>query len=382
MSKAKKVETGKAPEATFTLNGEMVKASEVVNFLEGKKQIAEKAPQVEVQFEVQGIENIEAIYLDPKFLKAVKRITAQKVFRVQIGAGRHYMNEGRKVFTSLTTFLSRTMPKNKILETWREKKIEELGSVQAATEFVQATADYGTGLHIAVAEFCRTGVVNWKDFEVFAFDYLMGMGLKEGTLLSAVEELTRDFASMVAFIHEYQVEILAVELPVFSSNGYATLIDLVVEMNVCNYSEKTAQEDRKRFKAGINLKSGKKGFFEEHIFQLVGERNAFNETYSKSCGFEIEEVFNLAPTNWRKAPTFKIARQTKAIAEGKYDRTFDLYVELGKVTGVLSTPTKNFAVFQGETKFGGSPDANVRLMNYDEYTAFKMSGGVLPEVTE
>jgi len=330
------------------------------------------------------IEKLEPLFLDDDFGAKVGRITSQKVFRVNIGAGRHYRNEAGKTFKSITTFLSETMPPNRFLNTWREKKIEELGSVDAAKEFVQATADYGTGLHIAVAEYCRKGFVDWTEFEVFAYDYLMSIGFKDSTLHSAVRELVNDFASMLAFIHEYQVQVLAVEIPVFSSDGYATLIDLVVEMNALNYTEKTPPEKRQRIRAIINLKSGKKGFFEGHIFQLIGERRAFNETYSLTCGFSIEEVFNLAPTDWRTEPNFKIARQTKPIVERELEEEFDIYVRLGKKKRILGTPTKTFPVFTGITRFGGNPVDQLQIMNYEEFALVRLGamGGTEEPVQE
>ena len=329
-----------------------------------------------------GIEQLSPLFLNEEFERRSGRIAAQKVFRVDIGAGRHYRNEGGQTFKSITTFLSQTMPPNKFLQSWREQKIEELGTVDAAYEFVQATADYGTGLHIAVAEYCRHGFVNWTEFEGFAYDYFIGMGLKESTLNSAVRELIADFASMLAFIHQYEVTVLAVEIPVFSSDGFATLVDLVVEMNVLNYTEKTPFEKRQRTQAIINLKSGKKGFFDSHIFQLIGERRAFNETYSKTCGFVIEEVYNLAPKDWRKEPDFKLARQTKAIDERGLDEEFDLYIQIGKKKGILGAPSKNFAVFSGTTKFGENPNDCLRLLSYEEFTLMRLGTLAVEEPIE
>lgn len=328
----------------------------------------------------QGIEALEPLYLEPAFADSI-RITQQKVYRVEIGAGRHYRNEAGTTYKSITTFLDAVMPPNRFLQKWRESKIEQLGTVDAAYEFVQATADFGTALHIAVADYCRNGFVNWLDFEQFSFSYFIGMGLTDHTLFAAHEELTKDFASMLAFIHEYEVEILAVEIPVFSSDGYATLIDLVVVMNEKAYTDKTTADKRNRIRAGINLKSGKKGFFDSHLFQLIGERRAFNETYANSCGFELDEVFNLAPTDWRTEPNFKLARQTKPIDERGLEAEFDLYVHLGKMKKILGPPSKNFTIFEGQTKFGDNPADNLRLMNYEQFSKFRLNTA-FPETIE
>lgn len=325
-----------------------------------------------------GIEELQPLYIASDFSTLAGRIIQQKCFRVEIGAGRHYRNEAGETFKSITTFLDAVMPPNYFLKTWRESKIEELGSVDAATQFVQSTADFGTGLHIATADYCRNGRVDWLDFNDWVFNYLMSMDLKNHTLHAAAEELTRDFAGIMAFLHEYEVRVLAVEIPVFSADGYATLIDLVVEMNAKCYTDKTPAEKRQRIVAGINLKSGKKGFYESHVFQLIGERRCFNETYSKTVGFELVEMFNLAPTNWRTEPGYKLARQTDAMSE--LDEQFDLFVKLGKKRGVLGKPSKNFVIFEGVTEYGANPANNMVVLTYDQMTNRRLNPGAITEL--
>lgn len=327
-----------------------------------------------------GIEPLEPMYLAADFLATSGRIAQQKVFRINIGAGRHYRNEHGDTFKSITTFLDDVMPENKFLKKWRESKIEDLGSVDAARDFVQSTADFGTALHIAVADYCRNGFVDWNDFNNFAFNHFIGMGLSEHTLHSAIDELTKDFASMLAFFHEYDVRVIAVEIPVFSSDGFATLIDLVCEMNAKSYTEKTSPENRKRIIAGINLKSGKKGFHLAHQLQLIGERKAFNETYSATCGFEMVEVYNIAPTDWRNKPTFTVKRQTDHVAS--LMRRFELYVLLGIDMGVLGAPTKSFNIFNGVTKYGEDPAKNMVVLSYDEMTRRRLDPSVVHDEQE
>lgn len=316
------------------------------------------------------IEDLQALFLDSGFAIEAAPIIGEKIYRQEIGGLRHYRRESGRVYKSLTTFLSAVMPANKFLQTWRENMAVELGSREAASEYVQATADYGTLLHIEVAEFCRTGSVNWQDLERRVLGELDGYGLKNGALSAAQAEIIKDFASIVQWFHDYEVKVLAVELPVWSDVGVATLIDLVVEMNDKAYTDKTPPEKRKRIKATGNLKSGKKGFWEEHIFQLEGERRMFNETFSAAVGYEIEAVFNLAPNDWTKAPTYKYKDQTDAVKE--ISAQYDLFVQLAKERGLLSIPNRQFAVFTGETKYGESPANNLHIMDYDQFSNLKM----------
>lgn len=324
---------------------------------------------------MQQIETIEPLFLERNF---AQKITAQKVFRVNVGVGRHYRFEGGRTCKSLTTFLDAVMPSNRFLNTWRERLAADLGSAQSAEDYVQHTADYGTALHIAIAEYCREGGVNWAQFDRFAFHYLNEMGLKPDTIQSAQNELTRDFAALLQFFYDYRVQVIAVEIPVFIEEGIATLIDLVVEMD-CKQYEKTPIEKRERQRAIINLKSGKKGFFETHLFQLEGERRMFNHTYGRAAG-HIAQVYNLAPTDWKKEPSYKLKNQTEEIASQAIDYQFTTLLQLGRMRGLLSTPSRQFTVFTGRTDFGQSPTEAMRVMSYDEYTEGKMKAAKKPQL--
>jgi len=312
------------------------------------------------------IEELAALYLAPEFEEQTRLIRGEKVFRVEVGGMRHYRRENGRIYRSLTTFLRSVMPPSQHLTKWREKMTAELGSTEAVTEWMQNVADYGTALHIMVADYCRNGGVNWKEAEDWAFGYLQQMGLKATTLSMAHTELIKDFASLLQFFHDYDVKVLAVEIPVFLDCGIATLVDLVVEMNALQYTD-TLPEKRKRVRRIINLKSGKKGFFEEHLLQLVGERAAFNETFAAQAGFKVENVANLAPSDWRDAPTYKFKDQTKGIVEGLLDQQFFNFVDLAKLRGVLSVPSKKYPIFIGFTAFGQSPVDQMRLLDYSEF---------------
>ena len=254
------------------------------------------------------IELLQALFQQPEFANKTAKIQGEKIFRVEIGGLRHYRRESGRLYKSLTTFLDAVMPSNRFLNSWRENMAVELGSAEKAAEYVQKTADYGTALHIAVAQYCRDNGVDWQDFEYWAQKQLQDSGFQNGTLSFALSELTRDFAAMLQFFHDYRVEVIAVELPVWLDAGVATLIDLVVEMDAKNY-DKTPDDKRERVKAIINLKSGKSGFFESHVLQLVGEREMFNETYGEISG-DIRRVYNLAPNDWKDKPTYKLKEQT------------------------------------------------------------------------
>lgn len=320
-----------------------------------------------------NIEAVNALFLAADFKNQTLKITGEKVFRVQVGNLRHYRRgSSGRIYKSLTTFISQVMPRNKWLENWRANLAAELGGSDKADEYVEATADYGSGLHIATADYCRNNGVVWADFEQWAFDYLTASGFKNGTLNAAFGELTKDFASMLQFFHDYSVDVIAVEIPVFLKDGIATLLDLVVEMNEKAYTDKTPPEKRKRIKAIVNIKSGKKGFYSEHLMQLEGERRMFNQTFSKSVGYTIDNVFNLAPSDWQTVPTYKIVNQTKAIAAAKIPDLFTLKLKEADLYGILGEPDKSYPVFIGATAYGESPATAMKMMNYKSFTEMKI----------
>lgn len=317
------------------------------------------------------VEMLQALFVSEGFAAKTLKILGERVFRVEIGGLRHYRRANGRVYKSLTTFLGQIMPERRFLTNWRVRMAAEFSSAEAVDDYVEKTADYGSALHVAAADFAREGGVVWSDFEHRAFSMLSDAGLSADVLGYALPEFMRDFASLLQFFYDYNVEILAVEVPVWCKEGSATLIDFVVEMDAKLY-DKTPEDKRKRHKAIINIKSGKKGFFEEHALQLVGERLMFNQVFSKALGYEITEVYNLAPSNWRERPTYKIKQQTREIEKANLDEQFRLFLRLGKLRGVLTTPERTFTIFTGQTKVGENPQDALQVLTYDQFSKLKI----------
>lgn len=292
---------------------------------------------------VKDLETIEPLFLEDDFkgkTENTRQINGERVRRMNIGERRYYQSKQGIFFTSLTTFLGLVIPKSKILEDWRIAKAVELGSGEVADEYVEATANYGTGLHIATANFAIEKRVQWNDFKFWAYDYLSSHNFGKQSIDLAANELVNDFACMAQFINVHDCKIIAVEIPLFCSKlGIATAIDLIVEMMY--KGEKT--------KALINLKSGKKGFFKNHALQLCGERRLYNTMYGDTYG-KIDRVFNLAPTNWIDEPSFKLKDQTEWC--DSLETQFDLYNQLAWEQGYLEQPKTKFTLLEGVLEYG------------------------------
>jgi len=242
-----------------------------------------------------------------------------------------------------------------------------LGSAEAVDTYVQATADYGTALHIAIADFVHNGQIDWFAFEDWAYNYILDtVQVKKEIVWQAVIELVNDTAALIKFLFDYRCVVLAVELPVFmkvGEGGIATCIDLVVEMDVKNY-DKTPIEQRKRHKAVINIKSGKKGFYETHLMQLALERELYNETYGAITG-KIEAAYNVAPSDWKTSPTYKLKDWTEQL-----DSTFQLLsfdIQKADAKGILKAPERKENRFLGVTKYGQDPTEAMKSQNLLEF---------------
>jgi hypothetical protein len=312
---------------------------------------------------ISDIEIIQPEYIDEKYLD---------IFQGGIRVKRHtrcgfraYTKKDGTSYMSATTFISKTDTKenSKYLDKWRDAKTEEFKSIGKVDEFVEMTANYGTWLHIASGDFCRKNKVIWNEFDFDTYDWLLSKGFNGDVLLKAQSELTKDFASIIQFFHDYKVTVLAIEIPVFWKK-VGTCIDFVVSMNVIPHKEMGECE---RDRAIINLKSGKKGSFDTHILQLLIELKAFNETYKMPFGGQIKRVYNLAPKDWKgSTPTYSLYNHTdkmndlERILRNRYER-----LEIDGVFDEMDTHV--ISNFVGETYFGQSAENNLVKTNIVDF---------------
>ena len=316
------------------------------------------------------IEDIKPLYLSPAFSQRAIDIVGKKIFRHDILGFRVYSDKAKNNYMSLTTLLSNTMPTPKALIKWRDKVMEDFsGDAQLVDEFVEMTADFGTYLHIACADYVRNGSVNWGDFETDARQWLLHNGFKNEVLYMAAQELMSDFAAIAQFLRDYDVKVHAVELPV-SYKNVMTCNDLVVDKLVRPIVADTEAEridkiqDAKRHNAIINLKSGKKGFFDTHLIQLAGERECFNATYGGVFP-SIDVCINVAPKDWIKAPTYKVKEYTfDEINHAK--QQFLQYYRTAEINGLFERKRNTTKMFYGDMVYGDDPSAFVRVVDVAE----------------
>jgi hypothetical protein len=289
--------------------------------------------------------------------------------RLNAGSGRYYINSDKEAFCSSTTFVGAVLPQSKHLDSWRMKMLQHLGSQQKVEEFVMATADYGTLLHIAVGEFCKSRSTDLFNLEGWFFDqFNRELGFPKQVANKATDDIMKDYVAILQFFKDYDCEVIAVELPVFfrtaevlkertinPHGGIATQIDIVARM-------RKTPKSKEYIHVLINLKSGKSGFHDSHLYQLCAERDSYNARFGDVL--KIDHVANLAPNNWRKNPTYKFKIRTEEA--NKVQSKYLNYLSIADADGVLSPPTSSFLQWKGSLVWGQDPSDVISRVSFED----------------
>lgn len=237
-------------------------------------------------------------------------------------------------FPSVTTILSQTMPKSKHLFDWILSK-----GIDEAERYKEERADYGTFMHGEYAKLIVARTYDFDDLKKSLKKYMVQKRLPDDFIYHT-DELKKDILAVAQFIVDYDVRPLAVEIAlVHPYHKYAGMIDLPCSMLV-HIGRK------ERHNAIIDFKSGKKGFFEEAEIQLHMYMDLWNVTFPEHL---VDAVFNFAPKDWRKRPSYHLKDQTlspnrhkipgilhiASIEDGKKDNTFTA------ISGVIDLDKNN-----------------------------------------
>lgn len=244
-----------------------------------------------------------------------------RLFRYDKGADRFYYRVAESgaallPYLSVTSFTGRSLPTSKYLVQW----VGNLGN-DAAEEKKNMAATYGTIMHIEIGKAIKDGHYDFKDLEDRLLEELPIQYKYQ--YANWLMELKKDLMSFFQFHKEHNVEVTALEIPVYNDQyGLAGTIDLVCTMDF----------NGQRVNALVDFKSGRKGFFEGHELQLISYKHMWNELFGSV--FPVTHVFNFAPNAWRKRPTFKLKNQTDSI----YARTVTQRMAIAKAEGWVTPP--------------------------------------------
>lgn len=255
-------------------------------------------------------------FIDVNWLKEQPQV----VYRLDRSGHRYYYTmaeSGTPVFyVSVTTFIKQTLPTSPFLIDW----IVGMGK-DAAKEYAEDRADYGTFLHMQCAHLLINAKYDLDHLRDNLMDYIEDKKL-DVSFISNAEELKKDLLSFAQFAIEYNVVPVAVEIVLTHPEyGVAGAIDLVCEMDVEQtgffgelYKSGPQKGKPKQTKrtirqlAIVDIKSGKKGFYESSEIQLHCYRDMWNFNFPD---IKIQEVFNWSPKEWRGlTPTFNLKQQT------------------------------------------------------------------------
>jgi len=230
---------------------------------------------------------------------------ATKIARVMINGERYYFQRDKGLATrllpSVTTFLSRWIPKPYHLE----KYIRESGEDGIAHR--DRRAAYGTCMHVLIERLVKAKY-NLEPGAPRAAAYeFIGADATE----AEITDLQKDLCAFAVWAKAHDLFVVALEVPLYSETiGISGMCDLVGIITI-----KEGKETH-RINVIIDFKSGRKGFYETHAFQLHIYRDLWNEMYGDV--FAVKRVFNWGPKDWKKSvPTCHFEEQTSEMIEKK-----------------------------------------------------------------
>lgn len=242
------------------------------------------------------VEQMRALYFDASALIE----PPYKLYQVNARGTRYYYrydeSGNAEFFPSVTTVLGATVPMEPHLIKWIANK-----GYDEAERFKGERAAYGTFMHAQFAELLINRRYDLDALIGRLSAYIEREGLPADFILNA-EELKRDILSFAQFVIDYDVRPLAVEVALCHPEaGIAGMIDCV-----CRMRERIGSDTY--ITAIVDFKSGRKGFYKEHELQL----HMYRDMWIRNFDVPIDRVYNFAPKEWRKGPTYHLKDQTRS----------------------------------------------------------------------
>ncbi len=249
----------------------------------------------------------------------------RRMYRINSGNGRLYfcINDDGTVSTyvSATTFVRSVSPTPKHLMDWMLEK-----GKQEYQRILNSSAEYGTTLHYLCAQLMIDGKYDLDMVDKIIEPFALQEGFRYWTLDWA-DELKSDMLAFTKFVQDYEVEPLGIEMVLASDKyGVAGALDYFAYINIeveglstTDFFQSGARKGqpkpikiKKRVLAIIDVKSGRKGFTQDHALQLAIHRQALIESFPE---YENEEIylFNWSPKEWKSEPSYNLKDQTNEI---------------------------------------------------------------------
>lgn len=255
------------------------------------------------------VEEIKSMFFDVDAL----REPPYRIFQLNGDGHRYYyrFNEAGEpeFYPSVTTLIKQVMPTSPQLIDWLIANGKD-----ASVEKRDMAAAYGTFMH---AQF-ETLIINRRyDFD-FAPEallaYMRENNLPDKFFTENVSKIRKDVLAFAQFVQDYNIRPLAIEIGlVHPEFHYAGCVDMP-----CIMTDPKTGDD---FRAIVDFKSGRKGFWEEHEIQLHLYKDMWNVNFPD---MQIVRVFNFSPKDWRTKPTYKLKEQTNSVNAKKIPHLLNL----------------------------------------------------------
>lgn len=259
---------------------------------------AMKEPEVREIAPGMTIEEIKALFFDFETL----REPPYKVYQLNSDGHRYYYRYDEsgeaQLYPSVTTMLKQVMPTSPFLINWMLENGKE-GSIEKR----DLAAAYGTFMH---AQFELLIISRKYDFDSVPErlrEYMKRENLPDKFYNDSLTKIRKDVLSFAQFVRDYNVKPLAIEIGLIHPDyHFAGCVDMPCVM--------TDPKSGETFTAIVDFKSGRKGFFEEHEIQLHMYRMMWDANFPE---VQIDRLFNFAPKDWRKSPTYTLKDQTNSV---------------------------------------------------------------------
>jgi len=265
-------------------------------------------------------EKLSPMYFDLSKLKTQPEF----MYRLDANGYRYYyrFEKDEPVFyTSVTTMIKNTLPTSPYLIKWMVDKGGDEGRSEA-----EDRANYGTFMHAEIATLLITGKYALDDLPKKLQQFSASQNIPYNKEWE--HELKKDILAFGQFMIDFNVEPLAIEVILYHpTDGYAGAIDLVCMMDWeikgdfgevyasgANKGQPKETKKKIRVRAIIDLKSGRKGFYETHEIQLKAYQIMWNIHFPK---FPITMVLNWSPKNYTSTPSYNLKDQTNSKSADK-----------------------------------------------------------------
>lgn len=323
------------------LNGmqALASAEQAVNGVETESESQTVDPIAESQsgaFEIapgMTVEQIQAEFFNEDALQE----QPEPVYRLNSSGHRYYYtfddNGDPRFYVSVTTLIKQTLPTSPQLIKW----IADMG-YDESQRYAAERANYGTFMHSQFAELLVCRSYNLDKLKERLRSYIESEQLPSD-FISYADDFKKDILAFAQFMKDADLKPLAIEIVLTNpEDGYAGAIDLVCELEIeekgffgetyktgSNAGKPKETKRKRRIRAIIDFKSGRKGFFPEYEIQLHAYMKMWNIHFP---AYPVEKVYNWSPKDWRGTiPTYNLKDQT----DSKNAAKLPYLVELARI---------------------------------------------------